>query len=539
MTTTTNPPYQRPEDVIRQMEEDRSLDVGRLVPLPFPYQDWKDEPIPAMSEEQRQRFEAGPDGVSALRIPKPESDEERDKKVAQFLEGLKKLLSRENNWTFLQPLLLSLENCVLCQTCNDACGIYTDSGRAEMYRPTFRAEVLRKIIDRYIKPGGNLFPKLRGNDVELNWDTLVTLAELSYRCTLCRRCAQACPVGIDNGLLTREIRKLFSQELGIQMPELHEAGTQKQLLTGSSTGLNPAGLRDVIEFAEEDIKDKTGLDLKVPFDKPGAEYLVMHNAGEFLSWPENLQAFCVILEKAGVSWTMSSEMVGYDSVNYGLFYDDVQYSRIVLKHYEIAKKLGVKKILQGECGHAHKASMPIADRLVPYELFVPAESSLVVLEEIVREGRLKLDPSRNDFPVTLHDPCNITRSMGIIQPQRNILKRICPQFREMTPHGVDNYCCGGGSGFAVCSSINFPDWRTRVAGRMKFRQILEAFKDQIGPETHKYVCAPCSNCKGQLRDVIRYYDGWERCRINYGGLVELIVNAMADVPEGFLEWEFH
>jgi len=539
MTTTTHPPYQRPEDVIRQLQENRTLDVNRLVPLPFPYQDWKDEPIPEMTEEQRQRFEAGPDGVSALRIPKPQSDEERDKKVAQFLEGLKKLLSRENNWTFLEPLLLSMENCMLCQTCSEACGVYVDSGRAEMYRPTFRAEVLRKIVDRYIKPGGSLFPKLRGNNIELNWDTLVTLAEMSYRCTLCRRCAQACPVGVDNGLMTREIRKLFSQELGIQMPELHEAGTQKQLLTGSSTGLNPAGLKDVIEFAEEDIKDKTGLDLKVPFDKPGAEYLVMHNAGEFLSWPENLQAFCVILEKAGVSWTMSSEMVGYDSVNYGLFYDDVQYARIVLKHYEIAKKLGVKKILQGECGHAHKASMPIADRLVPYELFVPTESSLVVLEEIIREGRLKLDPSRNDFPVTLHDPCNITRSMGIIQPQRDILKRICPQFREMTPHGVDNYCCGGGSGFAVCSSINFPDWRTRVAGRMKFRQILEAFKDQIGPETNKYVCAPCSNCKGQLRDIIRYYDGWERCRIMYGGLVELIVNAMADVPEGFLEWEFH
>ena len=35
-------------------------------------------------------------------------------------------------------------------------------------------------------------------------------------------------------------------------------------------------------------------------------------------------------------------------------YDDVQYSRIAIKHYSIAKKLGVKKILQGECGHARR-----------------------------------------------------------------------------------------------------------------------------------------------------------------------------------------
>ncbi len=530
---------ERPEDVIRRMEEDKRLEIGELVPLPHPYQDWVDEPIPQLTEDQRGRLEMGPDGVSALKIPKPETDQERERLVAKFLEGLRKLLTKENNWTFLLPLLLSLENCVKCQTCNEACGIYVDSGRAEMYRPTFRAEVLRKIVDRYLKPGGGLFPKLRGHDIELGWDTIVNLAELSYRCTLCRRCAQTCPVGLDNGLITREIRKLFSQELGIAMFELHEAGTVKQLTTGSSTGLNPAGLADVIEFAEEDIKDKTGLDIKVPFDVEGAEYLVMHNAGEFLSWPENLQAFCVILERAGVSWTMSSELLGYDSVNYGLFYDDVQYSRIVLKHFGIAKKLGVKKMLIGECGHAHKAFMPIADRLVPPDLHVPTESALVLLEELVVGDRLALDPSRNEFPVTLHDPCNMTRSMGIVEPQRRIVRKICPGFREMEPHGVDNYCCGGGSGFAVCQSMNFPDWRTRVAGRMKFRQLLEAFSDSVGPETKKYVCAPCSNCKGQLRDIIRYYDAWERCGILYGGLVELIVNAMTDVPEGFLEWDFH
>ena len=94
-------------------------------------------------------------------------------------------------------------------------------------------------------------------------------------------------------------------------------------------------------------------------------------------------------------------------------------------------------------------------------------------------------------------------------------------------------------GFAVNSSMNFAQWRTRVSGRLKFRQFLDAFADQIGPETNKYVCAPCSNCKGQIRDLIGYYEAWDRCRINYGGLVELVVNAMADVKPGFLEWEYH
>jgi Fe-S oxidoreductase len=380
---------------------------------------------------------------------------------------------------------------------------------------------------------------MRGNNIELNWNTVAKLAELSYRCTLCRRCAQACPVGLDNGLITREIRKLFSQELGINMKELHEAGTVKQLTTGSSTGMNPEGVKDIVEFVEDDIKEKTGLEVKIPFDVEGAEYLVMHNAGEFLSWPENLQAFSIILSLANISWTMSSELLGYDSVNYGLFYDDFQYARIAIKHYDLAKKLKIKKMLMGECGHAHKASMPIADRVVPLDLHVPSESAFVLLEDLVVNEKIKTDPSRNNFPVTLHDPCNVTRSMGIVQPQRNILNKICPQFREMEPHGVHNLCCGGGSGFAVNQSLNFPDWRTRISGRLKFRQIIEAFADSIGPETKKYVCAPCSNCKGQMRDTLKYYQAWDRCGILYGGLVELIVNAMVDVPEGFLEWEFN
>jgi Fe-S oxidoreductase len=525
------------DEVESFIEDNLGRDIEELVPLPYPYQDWRDEPISQLSGDQRSRIEVGPDGVSALQIPVPASEDERDRLVARFLEGLGKLLTKENNWTFLQPLLLSLENCVKCQTCNESCPIYTASGRVEYYRPTFRAEVLRKIVNRYVKPGGKILPKLRGNDVELNWDTIVQLAELSYRCTLCRRCAQACPVGVDNGLITREIRKLFSQELGITMKELHEAGTVKQLATGSSTGMNPEGVKDIVEFVEDDIREKTGLDIKVPFDVEGAEYLVMHNAGEFLSWPENLQAFTIILSLGGVSWTMASDLLGYDSVNYGLFYDDLQYSRIALKHYDVAKRLGVKKMLMGECGHAHKASMPIADRVIPLDLHVPSESALVLLEDLVCNEKIMIDPSRNNFPVTLHDPCNITRSMGIVQPQRNILKKICPQFREMHPHGVHNLCCGGGSGFAVNQSLNFPDWRTRISGRLKYRQILEAFSDAIEPETKKYVCAPCSNCKGQMRDIFQYYEAWDRCGILYGGLVELIVNAMVDVREGFIEWQ--
>jgi Fe-S oxidoreductase len=513
------------------------LNVADIPKLPHPYEDWEDSPITEISAEKRQQLEAGLDGVIGVRIPVPKTQAEKDELVARFLSGLDRLFSPADNWTFLQPFLLSMENCVKCNTCAAACPIFEESGGVEIYRPLFRAEALRRIArSRHSRLGG-LINKFNGNDLPVTWETVARLADLAYRCTLCRRCAQDCPMGVDNGLITRELRKLFSQELGIAPDELHKDGTVKHLTVGSSTGMNPHAFKDVIEFAEEDIEDRTGLKIKIPIDKEGADILIMHNAGEFLSWPENLQAFAILFENAGLSWTLSSDMLGYDSVNYGLFYDDVQYARVTLKHAQVAKELKVRKVVMGECGHAHKAFMAVGDRLWLEEQNIPRESALTLMEDLVCNEKVMVDPSRNNFPVTLHDPCNITRSMGIIQPQRNVLRKICPQFREMTPHGVNNYCCGGGSGFAIMQSSNFPDWRMRIAGRKKFAQILGAFQDSIEPETHKYVCAPCSNCKGQIRDLLAYYGAWEKAGIHYGGLVELVVNAMVDVRPGFIDWD--
>ncbi|MFC1916891.1 hypothetical protein ACFLX1_02035, partial [Chloroflexota bacterium] len=67
------------------------------------------------------------------------------------------------------------------------------------------------------------------------------------------------------------------------------------------------------------------------------------------------------------------------------------------------------------------------------------------------------------------------------------------------------------------------------------KQVLDAFQDVISPEVPKFICAPCSNCKGQFRDLIGYYDLEELYNVHYTGLVELIVNAMADLPVPYLE----
>jgi len=529
----------KPDDISRNPDEQLvEISAEDLMPLPIPDEKQDGQPpIPPLTEEQKKAYEDSLDGVSVINIPRPQTKEEEEKLVESFLNGLRKLLEKENNWAFWQQLMLTLDSCVKCQTCNEACPIYLSSGKQDIYRPTFRAEVLRRIKKKYLDKGGKFLAKLNGSDIELNWPTIARLAELAYRCTICRRCTTWCPLGSDNALVTHELRKLFSQEMDISTKELHESGSVQQLKVGGSTGISPKAFMGMIEFMEDEIEEKTGKPVKIPVDKEGADILLIHNSGEFMSWLENPEAFAIIFEAAGLSWTLSSELGGYEGTNYGLFYDDVQLSRIVIQQSQVAKNLGVKKIILGECGHAHKALIVIADRVLTGDLNIPRESFLPLLEDLVCNDKLKLDPSKNDFPVTLHDPCNIVRLMGIIEPQRRIVRKICPQFREMNPNGIENYCCGGGSGFAIHKSMNFPDWRMNISGRMKFKQIIDAFQDVLDPSIKKYVCAPCSNCKGQIRDLFEYYQTTEKQNIIYGGLVELVVNAMVDVKEPYITWE--
>ncbi|MBU0995995.1 MAG: (Fe-S)-binding protein [Proteobacteria bacterium] len=502
--------------------------------MPLPGWDAEENEWAEIPAETKGKYACILDDVCILPIPMPKTVKEEEALVNTFIDGMRKLFTKENNWTFLAMLDTSMEHCAKCNTCSEACHLYEATGGHEMYRPNFRSEIFRRIYKKYVKK--EPFAKWRNGDVDLNWRTIARLGELAYRCNVCRRCAQTCPIGVDNALIAREIRKIFSQELGISPPELHEKGSMYQLKTGSSTQMTKLVVKDNVEFIDEDFSEETGFEFKTPWDVEGADILLIHNAGEIMAWPENIAAFSIIFEAAGLSWTLSSDLAAYDSINYGVFYDDVQFARTAILQAQAAKKLGVKRIVLGECGHAHKALTVIADRVLPEPLKVPRESCFPLLRDIVMSGKIKFDPERNNFPVTLHDPCNVTRLMGIIKPQREIMAKLCPQFREMNPHGPHNYCCGGGSGYAIMSRNNIPEWRYKITGRKKMEQIFNAFSDCRGPETKKYVCAPCSNCKGQLRDLFERYEMLEKENMTYSGVVELIVNAMVDVEPGFIKW---
>lgn len=443
-----------------------------------------------------------------------ESLQPEKSKEKEFLEAMGSFLEEDNNQTFLKPYLHNLDLCVKCGTCAETCPVYLASGRKEIYNPVYRSEMLRKIYKRYFTTTGKIFRGLAGAK-EVNNEDLNALAEASWRCSICRRCAVACPVALDNGLMTREIRKIFDA-IGIAPDELREEGTWNQVKYGNATKTPTEAFKDMVEFIQEDIEDEKGISVDIPLDKKNADYLVMNNAGDYIAFMETIMGIVEIMDAAGVDWTLNTPDSGVnDVVNYGLFYSDKEFLDVANAHVETLKELNPKNVVIGECGHAYD-SYVFYNKVFP-DIPFNLTTIVDVVDDFIQSGKIKVDPNKNPEPVTFHDSCKWGRAAGYYEKPRRILESVCKDFREMYPNRELNHCCGGGSGFAIMDKDNFYDFRMETYGKIKAEQVRNA--------NAKVVATACANCKGQWREIINYHKLNEE-GVRFSGLSELVANAI-------------
>jgi Fe-S oxidoreductase len=130
----------------------------------------------------------------------------------------------------------------------------------------------------------------------------------------------------------------------------------------------------------------------------------------------------------------------------------------------------------------------------------------------IRDGQLEFDKSKNQQPVTYHDPCNFGRSCGITEEPRVILEASCADFREMHPNRSENWCCGGGGGLSAMDDII--DFRMEISGKKKLEQIRETGA--------AYVSTACSNCKRQLTQLLEHHEE----QIEVGGVHDMLSRAI-------------
>ena len=152
------------------------LDEAGFLTLPPPYDRLDTEPkIKELTDGQKQRYECSLDGICAVMLSRPETESEKKELIGKFFAGLKKLFNKNDNWTFIQPLILTMEYCAKCQTCSEACPVFKESGGVEIYRPTYRADILRRLYGKYVKTGGRILARLSGSDIDVTWEMIARL----------------------------------------------------------------------------------------------------------------------------------------------------------------------------------------------------------------------------------------------------------------------------------------------------------------------------------------------------------------------------
>ncbi len=408
-------------------------------------------------------------------------------------------------------LKLYMDMCARCGTCAEVCPVYYGK-QDPKYNPVLRSDLIRNVYNKHCTTSGKLLGGLAGARDLHDGEVTSEWADAFYSCTGCRRCATYCPFGIDNSVITRKGRAILDK-LGLT-PETMKKVVRISLETRNTDGASPRAFMSAIEFLEEEMKEEHGIDIKIPVDVEGAEYFYVPPSGDVLVNPEATTGIAKVFHLLGMAdkWTMSSQC--FDGANYGLFTGNDADMKADNKPYvEEAKRLGVKYMFMGECGHAYRIMKMMMEAGKWWgELPFKVINCMEWTAEHVKAGRFDFDKSKNDYPVTYHDPCNFARSCGITEAPRIILQASCLDFREMYPNRGENWCCGGGGGLSAMDDIR--EFRMNIAGKKKL--------EQVRATGAKYVAAACSNCKRQLMQLMESHEE----DIAVGGVHDMLSRAI-------------
>jgi Fe-S oxidoreductase len=500
-----------------------------------PRGDWRDPHVEF--HKGAMCYSAAAKNLTYLGLPNPRTWQPTDsnwklppdwKKI--ILAGMKERLKKYRSFR------LFMDICVRCGACADKCQFYLGSADPKNM-PVARAELMRSIYRRYFTLTGRIFGSLAGGR-ELTEDVIKEWYSYYYQCTECRRCSVYCPYGIDTAEITMMGRELLTL-IGCNINWVMEP-VANCYRTGNHLGIQPHGFKDSIDFAANEASEITGLKIEAPINRKGAEVLFVMPSADYFATPHyyTLLGYLMLFHQIGLDYTVSA--YASEGGNFGFFASHELMKRLNAKIYDEAKRLGVKWILGGECGHMWRVLHQYMDTMngpadfleVPVSpftgtVFENARSTKMVhicefTADLIHHGKLKLDPSRNDhWRVTYHDSCNPARGMGLLEEPRYILHQVSRRFHEMPENTIreQTFCCGSGAGLGTDENLE-----VRLRGGFPRANAVRYVKQKHGVNLLTCICAID---KATLPTLLEYWVPG----VEVGGVHELVGNALVMTGE--------
>jgi Fe-S oxidoreductase len=395
---------------------------------------------------------------------------------------------------------VDIDTCLQCGMCAEACHFY-EATQDEKYAPVYKYRLARRFYRRELSPMRWIYkiftPDIKVRDLE-EWRYYLYDA-----CTGCGRCDMICPMGINISTLIRISREAVGAA-GL-IPDDLQALQQEQKNGNSLFGVDAAKLRSrVSELAAEGVE--------IPLDRDKADFLLLTTATELLLFPDSLAANAKILNKSGVSWTVSSD--AFDAMNLGYIAGDDEAMKVSLTRIvDKVAGLGAKAVVVPESGHGYQVLRWLAANRLGKPLTFDVLSMPEFITWEIGEGRLTLKQQGNGGSVTYHDPCRLGRKGGVMDEPRDILKKMGFDVRECEAKARENFCCGGGCGeFALSAASTL---------RQKAFEVKKHQFDDTGADK---VVTGCTSCRYNLT-VGGQKAGWDT---PVTSLVETVAANLAD-----------
>jgi len=442
-----------------------------------------------------------------------------------ILDGFKSLLGK------YRTLRIFMDTCVRCGACADKCHYFIGSGDPKNM-PVLRAELLRSVYRNDFTTAGKILGKFAGAR-ELTVDVLKEWFYYFFQCTECRRCSVFCPYGIDTAEITMMARELLNM-VGLNIDWI-TTPVANCLRTGNHLGIQPHGFKDSIDFAVDELEELTGVKVEAPINKKGAEILFVAPSADYFATPHyyTLLGYLALFHEVGLDYTWSA--YASEGGNFGLFHSAEAMKRLNNKIYAEAKRLGVKWIIGGECGHMWRVMHQYMDTLsgpadfleqpvspITGTKFDNTRSTKMVhisefTSDLIQNDKIKLDPSRNDhFIPTYHDSCNPARAMGLLDEPRHILNAVSNNFHEMPENTIreQTFCCGSGAGLGTDENLEM-----RLRGGLPRANAVQYVHEKYG--VNILLCM-CAIDKATLPSLLEYWVPG----VEVGGIHELVGNAL-------------
>ena len=500
------------------------------IDLSMPKSDWMDAHV--AFKKGMYCYAARAKDIEAVGMPNPHDwgVEDEDWKLPPgwrdiILEGLRERLQR------FRSLQIFMDICVRCGACADKCHFFLGTGDPKNM-PVLRAELLRSVYRRNFTRAGKIMGKMIGART-LTEAVLKEWWSYFFQCSECRRCSLFCPYGIDTAEITIIGRELLNL-LGLNI-EWIASPVAKCHHVGNHIGIEPQAMKETIDCLCDDIKDITGVKIEPSFNRKGAEILFVAASGDYYAEPGifTCMGYLMLFHQLGLDYTWSTYAA--EGGNFGLFTSHEITKLLNAKIYAEAKRLGVKYILGGECGHMWRVLNQYMDTMngppdfletpvspVTGTRFDNAASAKAVhicefTADLLKHEALTLDPRRNDhLNVTYHDPCNVARGMGLLEEPRYIIRRSCNHFYEMPEETIRErtFCCGSGSGLHADEDIEL-----RLRGGLPRATAVRHVHDRDGVNMLACICAIDRAVFPTLMDY--WVPG-----VGVTGVHELLANAM-------------